>query len=200
MTGGFKTIAAVVMAAGQSKRMGTPKMALPWGKTTVIGRVVSVLQESGIQEIVVVTGGDEDEVKRALSGASARIAPNPQFKNTEMLRSFQIGITSLPEKVSATLVVLGDQPQIEMEVVRKVCERFLNRASKIVVPSFQMRRGHPWLVERALWSEILGLDSSMNLRSFLNTHADEIDYILTDRASILADLDTPEDYRDQRPK
>ena len=96
-------------------------------------------------------------------------------------------------------MVLGDQPQIEEGVVKGVCERFLTNAGKIVVPSYQMRRGHPWLVERSLWGEIFELGGGQSLRGFLNQHANEIDYLLTDRSSILADLDTPEDYRQQRP-
>jgi molybdenum cofactor cytidylyltransferase len=83
--------------------------------------------------------------------------------------------------------------------VRQVCESFRQQAARLIVPSFQMRRGHPWLVERSLWSEILGLLPPESPRDFLNRHAAEILYVEVDTPAILADLDTPQDYQNARP-
>jgi molybdenum cofactor cytidylyltransferase len=98
----------------------------------------------------------------------------------------------------ATLICLGDQPQIEERSVRSVCEAFLKSESNLVVPSYQMRRGHPWLVARPLWQEILAMrDQSM--REFLNLHTQEIEYVNLNTPTILQDLDTFDDYLKYKP-
>lgn len=78
--------------------------------------------------------------------------------------------------------------------MRMVCEAYVMRKPNIVVPSFQMRRGHPWLVARPLWEELLLMSPPQSPRDFLNAHQDEIQYVNLDDPNILADLDTPEDY------
>jgi len=191
--------AAVVLAAGQSRRMGRPKMILPWGQTTVIGQVVSVLFEAGVSQVVVVTGGAGAQVAEALQGQPVRLAENPAYADGEMLSSVQVGLAALPADCPAALIVLGDQPQIEAGVVKALLARYCAGASALIVPSYQMRRGHPWLIERCLWAELLEPGAS-TMRDFLNAHAAEIDYLSVQTASVLQDLDTPHDYDRFKPK
>lgn len=192
-------IGAVVLAAGQSRRMGRPKMVLPWGSTTVLGQVVHTLYSADVDPIVVVTGGAEDQVVPMLRGLPVITVDNPFYMQSEMLLSLQSGLKAMPKNVVAVLVCLGDQPQIELEVILNVIEHFCATMNPIVVPSFQMRRGHPWLVERNLWGEILSLDKESSLRQFLHAHQDEIEYVDVSTGSILKDLDTPEDYAAEAP-
>ena len=193
------TVGAVVTAAGASKRMGRPKMVLPWGEETVIEQVVRVLSDSHVAPIVVVTGGAHEKVVAALQNEPVTIVHNEEYETTEMLQSLQLGLSALPDDVHASLVVLGDQPQITREVVGRVIERFAQSHSPLVVPSYQMRRGHPWLVARVYWNEILELGRDEFLRSFLAAHALDIDYLVVDTAAILSDLDTPQDYYREKP-
>ena len=194
-----QSVAAVVLAAGRSRRMGQPKMILPWGDTTVIGRVVGVLHQAAIQRVVVVTGGARRQVEAALSGSAVKLVFNPRFAQEEMLVSLQLGLRALENDAAAALVVLGDQPQIKVEVVQLILDRYRARQAPLVVPSFQMRRGHPWLVERRLWKSILELRSACTMRDFLNQCANQIDYLMVETSSVLQDLDTPKDYQRQRP-
>jgi molybdenum cofactor cytidylyltransferase len=92
------------------------------------------------------------------------------------------------------LIGLGDQPQVQEGIVSLICEAYQSTHSPLIVPSFQMRRGHPWLVARKFWNELLDMKSPETPRDFLNKHAKEIHYVETNTSSILADLDTPEDY------
>lgn len=193
-------IAAVVLAAGQSRRMGTTKINLPWGKTTVLGAVISTLLEASIEEIVIVTGDHPVQGLPSEILSRIRFVSNPFAQETEMLTSLQVGLRAMKPEITAALVVLGDQPQMETAVVRAILEAHHQRKSPLVVPSFQMRRGHPWLVGRALWEEILTFPPRQTLRDFLNRHAAEIDYLPLKRESILQDLDTPEDYEKFRPR
>lgn len=192
-------VGAVVMAAGVSKRMGRPKMVLQWGGGTVIEQVVHVLSDLKVASIVVVTGGSHDQVVDALRGFPVTIVYNRQFEETDMLQSLQLGLSALPEDIQAGLVVLGDQPQISADVVKGVIKRFAEAQEPLVVPSYQMRRGHPWLAARVYWDEIMRMGRDQSLRDFLASHANEIYYLVVDTPAILSDLDTPEDYQREKP-
>jgi branched-subunit amino acid aminotransferase/4-amino-4-deoxychorismate lyase/CTP:molybdopterin cytidylyltransferase MocA len=170
-------------------------MLLPWGDTTVIGKVVSTLHTAGVIEPVIVTGRAAPEVKAALEAKPVRWAHNAEYETTEMLQSLQLGIRQLPEQAEALLIVLGDQPQIEADVIQQVIWTFAEHHSTLIIPSYQHRRGHPWLVHKSLWAELLAMPAEATLRQFLNRHADEIEYLNVDTSSVLMDLDTPEDYQ-----
>jgi molybdenum cofactor cytidylyltransferase len=192
-------IAAIVLAAGLSQRMGKPKMTLPWGDTTVIRQVVSTLIAAGIKDIYIVTGANRSQIESELHDLPVNIVYNPQYQDGEMLRSLQVGITSIKEAIKATLIVLGDQPQIQIKTIEAVVVEFIQTKSKIVVPSYRMRRGHPWLIEKSLWLEIIALKPDKTLRDFLQENRDLIHYFFVDTPTILEDLDTPEDYLKYKP-
>jgi len=180
--------------------MGQPKMLLPWGETTVIGQVVETLARAGVTEIVVVAGGERAEVEKALQGTPAQVVYNPEYRDGEMLHSFQVGLSNLLVRdISAALVVLGDQPQIEEKVARSVIEGQPADPYRIVVPSYRLRRGHPWLLPRAWWEAAMALKPPKTLRDFLSEHEGMIDYLVVDTPTVLQDLDTPDDYRQSAP-
>jgi len=191
-------ITALILAAGQSKRMGKPKMLLPWGETSVLEKVISTFKAAEVDDILVVTGGDRERVE-ALIRDSARTVFNPSYAKRDMLSSVQVGLTELRPQVEAVLVGLGDQPQVRERSVQLVIEAYRKSGASISVPSYRMRRGHPWLVARDHWDEILAMRSPASLRDFLSDHAGEIQYVEVDNDSILQDLDTPEDYLKFRP-
>lgn len=192
-------ISAIILAAGQSRRMGQPKMLLPWGTLTVIEHVITTCLNAGVEDIVVITGGAHEQVEKVIAQYPVRRIYNSGYANGEMLSSLQLGLMAMSNQVQAALVGLGDQPQVQERSVRRVCEAYRESQSRLVVPSFQMRRGHPWLVARPLWDELLQIKPPESPRDFLNRHAGEIRYVEVDTPSILADLDTPEDYQKSRP-
>ena len=104
-------ISAIILAAGQSKRMGQPKMVLPWGKSTVIEQVVMTFLQAGIEDILVVTGGAHEVVEKTLDPYPVRKIYNPDYAAGEMLSSLQLGLSKLHREAQAVLVGLGDQPQ-----------------------------------------------------------------------------------------
>jgi molybdenum cofactor cytidylyltransferase len=187
-------LGVLILAAGLSSRMGRPKMLLPWQGSTVIQSVVNAYISSGIGEIIVVTGGGRQEIENLLSGLPVRLVFNPLFKNGEMLDSLKIGLHSFSEGTNAAMIALGDQPRIRSAEIELVVDGYLHSEAPLVVPSYQMRRGHPWVVERPLWSEILNLEIPRTLRNFLQDNSGAIHYISVDTPSILMDMDTPEDY------
>jgi molybdenum cofactor cytidylyltransferase len=195
-------ITAILLAAGQSNRMGRPKLLLPWGRVTVLEQVVSLFSGVGLEEIIVVTGAGrapiESLVARLAQEHPVRTVHNPEYAHDQMLRSIQTGMAALGAKTDGALIGLGDQPQVRKDTMERICSAFIQNKSLLVIPSFQNRRGHPWLVARPLWEEILALPCATIPRQFLNMHADQMEYVAGDE-SILQDLDTPEDYASQRP-
>jgi molybdenum cofactor cytidylyltransferase len=195
-------ISAILLAAGLSSRMGQPKLLLPWGRTTVLERVVSTFAAAGMEEIIVVTGGAREQIEGLVAGLAkdfpVRAVYNPEYSHGEMLSSIQSGLAGLNSSICAALIGLGDQPQVREETVRRICAVYIKTRSPLVIPSFQNRRGHPWLAAFTLWPKILALPISTTPRQFLNSYAGQVEYVAADR-SILQDLDTPEDYAHQRP-
>jgi len=192
-------IGAVVLSAGLSQRMGKPKMVLPWGDQTVIEKVISTLLATEVIEVVVVTGGINEEIKAALSGRPVQIVFNPDYADGIMLNSLRVGLEALKQDLEAALIALGDNPQIEERTVEMIVNEYKNVQSRIIVPSYNMRRGHPWLVDKSLWHALAQWDINRTLRDFLNQYSEEIHYLNVDTPSVVMDLDTPEDYESQKP-
>jgi molybdenum cofactor cytidylyltransferase len=191
-------ISAIILAAGESKRMGQPKMLLPWDKSTVLQTVITTFQTSGIKDILVVTGGAHEQVD-ALVGQTVQIVYNKNYARGEMLSSIQTGLKTKMSESRAILIALGDQPQVQTRCIQHILQEYKRTNASLIVPSYKMRRGHPWLVARELWDEILKMPFGDTSREFLNRHAHDIHYVQLDTPTILQDLDTPEDYLSSLP-
>jgi molybdenum cofactor cytidylyltransferase len=180
--------------------MGQPKMLLPWGEHNVIRQVTTTVLGNGVTTPIIVTGRSAEEVRLSLHDLPVRFAHNPAYETTEMLESLQAGMRCLPQEADAFLVVLGDNPQIEGQTIRQICREFFTRDLALIIPSHQYRRGHPWLIRKNLWPELLAMPATDTLRLFLNRHAQDIHYLNVDTPSILMDLDTLDEYHRQKPE
>lgn len=191
-------IAAVIAAAGQSKRMGNPKQLLPWGERTVMATVVDNLGRAGVDPVFCVIGHREDEMRAALDGSAARIVVNQDYADQEMLASYQAGIAVLAHEgsteVVGTLLALVDQPHVGSEIIRQVIDAALISPGRIIIPSHDMRRGHPIFLPRRLWPALLALNEHGSLRVLLGKYAGDIVYVNIGSDAILRDMDTPAEY------
>lgn len=195
-------INAIIPAAGLSTRMGgpTPKQLLPWRGHTVVEQVVTTLLQAGMlpADIVVVTGHQRSAVEAVLARHGVRCVFNPRYAAGDMLSSLQAGLRSLPAGCTGALLALADQPQMQVETVQQVVAAFAaSDERELVAPSYQMRRGHPIMLPAWLWPEVLALSPEASLRTVINQHAAAIRYVVVDTPTILADLDTPEQYRNE---
>jgi molybdenum cofactor cytidylyltransferase len=192
------SIAAVIAAAGQSRRMGRPKQLLPWADRTVIETVVANLGAAGVDQIVCVIGHREDEMRAVLDESTARIVVNQHYADQEMLASYQVGMATLSDDDSdasvGTLLALVDQPHVGSEIIQQVVEAALASPDNIIIPSHNMRRGHPIFLPRRLWPELLALNDHESLRMLLDRNASGIVYVNIESDAILGDMDTPEEY------
>jgi molybdenum cofactor cytidylyltransferase len=200
----MNSVTAIILAAGQSRRMGRAKVLLPWGKQSVLGQIVASLTAGGLDDIAVITGAEREAVEaevRRLSGEfPVRSVFNSNYLAGDMFSSIQTGLAAAPPPAEAALIALGDQPKLEPETVRKVLGAYANSLGPLIVPSFDYRRGHPWLVRRELWPELTAPHGRETARDFLQRHAHLIEYVTVQTPSILQDIDTPEDYERERPE
>jgi CTP:molybdopterin cytidylyltransferase MocA len=174
--------------------MGQPKINLPWGNTTVLGQVVRTLLAGGVTDLVVVTGADAPAAGQDWPPDRVRCLPLPEAELGDMLASLRFGLSHLRPQTGAALIMPGDMPAVPVAVIQAVAAVWQVEGKALVVPSVHMRRGHPWLAARHLWSEIAALRPGLTLRDFLNRHASQIHYVPVDAPGVLLDLDTPEDY------
>jgi molybdenum cofactor cytidylyltransferase len=184
-------IAAILLAAGRSSRMGAFKPLLPFGNKTVIECCIDYLREGGVDTIVVVLGHRADDVRRKLSGVTFAVNPDP---DSEMGASIAAGLRALPDAAQATLIALSDHPAVPAKVVSSLLEDWRGGA-RIVVPTWQDRGGHPVLVDLSFKSELLSPDSRGGLRAFLDSHRSEVQRRAVDSPYIARDMDTWDDYR-----
>jgi molybdenum cofactor cytidylyltransferase len=193
-------VAAVVLAAGSSSRMGQAKQLLAWPRGgTVLGAVVQRLQASGVSEVVVVVGQGREAVQAAVTAAARPDGPpvrtvfNLDFAVAEMARSLAVGLEALPANCLAALVALGDQPQMRPEVVATLMGRWRSTQAPVVAPFFEGQRGHPLLFDLAIWEAVRALPASANPRQAVQA-AGQVERVDVEDDSILRDMDTPEAY------
>lgn len=194
-----RPIGAVVLAAGMSRRMGQPKVLMPWvGQRTIIEHILDQLILARVDHIVVVTGHYRAEVEARAAILGVPTVFNPDYAEGEMLSSLKVGLAALPPQVAGALVVLGDQPRIQPRIVGQIMMAYAEGKGCLVVPSYEMKRGHPILVDRRYWAELQALSANESLRTLLQAHASEIAYVTVDTDSVLRDVDTPDDYAQER--
>lgn len=187
-------ICAIVLAAGESRRMGCQKLLLPFGKTTVIGHVVDELLRSALDAVYVVVGHERNRISDQLSRRSMTIVTNPNYK-LGMLSSVRCGLQALPQQCEKVLVALGDQPAITSELVNQMIQSSSATNKGILVPLYRGKRGHPILFSIRYRDEIMTSFDNVGLRGLLQAHPDDIFQLSVSTPAILSDIDCPEDYR-----
>jgi len=199
MSGSAGEVAGLVLAAGRSRRMGSAKLTLPWRDgRTVVEAVVAALRDGGVGRIGVVVGGDRRAVEQALPGSNVEFVENPRFADDEMLGSIQVGLRAMGYDPTAALLTPGDLPAIRPATVRALIDAWGESGDAICVPVCEGRRGHPVLLPRRAWPEVLALASGESLRSYLRLHAAELRPVEVPDPGIHADIDSPADYHGRR--
>jgi CTP:molybdopterin cytidylyltransferase MocA len=184
---------AIVIAAGESRRMGRMKPLLPLGSRTVLQRVVDGLLASGLSPVTVVLGHRADEVAECLQGRPVEITVNENYRQG-MLSSIQWGVKRLPPECPALLLALGDQPDVPPSVLPALIEEWTAHPGSIVVPTYNGKRGHPILIDSLYRPALLALRDPQTLRDLVHAPGTVRREVPTDAEGLLLDLDTPEDY------
>ncbi|MGB1287220.1 MAG: selenium cofactor biosynthesis protein YqeC, partial [Aggregatilineales bacterium] len=196
-----RAVGAIVVAAGKSSRMGQPKVLLPWiDNRSIIEHITRQLIRARLSHINVVTGYYATDVKRLIKPYEVKTVHNRSHRTGEMFSSLRTGLKAMPDNISAALLVLGDQPRIQPKIIYDILSAYAQGKGRLIIPSFQRRRGHPILIDRRYWQEILSASRNTTLRDIINTHSDDIHYVNVNTDSVLRDVDTPDDYAEERRK
>ena len=184
----------VVLAAGESRRMGTPKQLLPFGDRTILERVVDTLLAARMEEIIVVLGHLADRVRTVLGDRRVRTVVNETYQQG-MLSSVKCGVRAIPTDGDAVVLALGDQPQIEQGVVREIIARYREGLAGIVIPRYGEKKGHPIVIDLHKYrDDILTLPEGVGLNALMQAHGDDVRLIEVGTEDIIRDIDYREDY------
>ncbi len=193
-------VTAVVLAAGESKRMGSAKQLLPWGRTTVLGQTIDNLRLSGVNDIVVVSGHEREAIEAVAHKLGVVSIYNPRFAAGEMLSSLQAAVSRFSDNIEAILVMLADQPMVRAQTIDQLLVDYWTCKGKLIAPIFKGERGNPVLMDRQFFAELLALPQGSAPRDLVRRHHDELNLVEVDTDSVLQDLDRPEQYERLRPK
>jgi molybdenum cofactor cytidylyltransferase len=191
-------IFAVVPAAGHSTRMGRPKLSLPLGNRAVLECVVGALRAGGVDRAIVVVGPHVPELAALAVAAGADVCSlataTPDMRATVEYGLRWIEVKYDPKPDDWWLLAPADHPTLDPQIVRRLVESAAQSSHSIVVPAFRGRRGHPTLLS---WRHVAGigaLPADQGINTYLRTQRGETLELDVERESILADLDTPDDY------
>ena len=183
-------LAAVVLAAGKSSRMGSNKLLLKVGDRRVIEHILLSLKP---METIVVTGHRPEDITEIAEALGAKTVHNPDYEEG-MTTSFQAGLRALDPEVEAVFMVLSDTFGFSAELLEWMADAMEDKSEPLIVsPVYQWKRGHPVLFRRPLFEEFLGLEAEETMKDIVNRHNDQHKYVESD-IWCRTDLDTPEDY------
>jgi molybdenum cofactor cytidylyltransferase len=187
-------IAAILLAAGRSRRMGAFKPLLPFGNRLVVEACIGNLLEGGVEEIVVVTGHRADEIRERLAHLPVSFAVNAEAES-EMSVSIARGVEQIPNHAEAVFIALVDQPAIPPEVIRLLIAERRRTGAHLVQPEHKGRGGHPVLIDLNFREELLNLDSQRGLRALFEIHRETALRVPVASPYVVRDMDTWDDYR-----
>jgi molybdenum cofactor cytidylyltransferase len=186
-------VVAIVLAAGQSSRMGAFKPLLPFGDTTVIEHTIDYLRRGGIETIIVVVDHRAADIKNHLENCGLIFVTNPDA-DSAMAASILIGLRELPHDARAIVITPVDHPAVPAEIVTRLINEW-REGARLIIPTNEGRGGHPVLIDLSFHAELLKLDPSLGLKSFFDAHRNDVRRVAVNSNYIARDLDTWDDYR-----
>ncbi len=187
-------IRGLILAAGESSRMGTDKALLQYRGHTFLEHVITTLREAEVHPIVVVLGHHAEEIQRAIDLSGVEVVVNPDYRRGQTA-SLQAGLRQLESPdLEAIVLSLVDHPTVSPKTVWLLVQSFRRSQSPVVIPTTQGRRGHPVLVGRALFEELKQIRHEEGANSVVRKYRDKTEFVEVDDPGILLDIDSPETF------
>jgi CTP:molybdopterin cytidylyltransferase MocA len=183
-------ISAILLAAGQSTRMGSNKQLLPLAGKPFIRHCIDNLFEAGVNDIVVVLGPSGNQIEPVISELPVFIVWN-SVQESDMAGSVRIGVNALPDNVTGVLVCLGDHPLVKATTIQKISDHFVTHPDKIIIPRYDGKKGHPTLFPRAVIEEIFAVST---LRDIVHRSHNRLAFLDISDPGVTMDIDTPKDF------
>lgn len=193
-------IAALILAAGPSSRLGRPKQVEPWGDTTLLGRVVKEMAETPVDEVWVVLGANMDAVLEAVDLSDFGLVENPEWSEG-IASSLRVGLDAINRmsKSEWALLVMGDQPGVGPEVVTALIEHSRRTRSTVIIPKYRYATGTPVLVARSLWPRLMSMEGDGDPEQLFAAHPEWIDEVWFEDLAP-RDVNTELDVQELRPR
>ena len=189
-------IVAVILAAGESSRMGRPKPLLPIKEESFLQHIIGILKSSKVGAVKAVLGHKADEIQRKTDFSGCEVVINKDYKQGQ-LSSLITAINSLPkEGVDGILLCLVDHPYISTSLVNRMIDSFYQSEKYIIVPTYKAKRGHPVIFSNQLFPELLKASPKVGAREVLRNNPDKILELATEERGIIKDIDLPQDVKE----
>lgn len=188
-------IAAVVLAAGSSERMGSAnKLHLPIDGVPLLRGSLETLLTSNVEEVVVVLGHEQESTRALIDDLPLRLVYNEAHSSGQMT-SVHCGLTALRAAYNGVIIALGDQPALSIADINRLIDAFLNRiGGEVVVPTYQGKRGNPIIISESCRADILAGTRNLGCRKFIEKNPELVRMIEMPNPSVVIDLDTPQQY------
>ena len=186
-------ISAILLAAGESNRMGQPKQLLPFGQSTILERTIDNLLDSAISETIVVMGYKEEEIRKTIADKPVKIAINPDYQQG-MSTSIIAGLKQINKRARAVLIALSDQPFVDSQTITSLVEAFIANNKGIIIPVYRGKRGNPVIFAIRYKGELLNLKGDTGGREIIKRHPDDVLEVAVNCEGVLLDIDTMESY------
>jgi len=192
-TDGNRNVAAIILAAGRSTRMGGPnKLLAELGGKTLVRIVTEQALVSKAKGVIVVTGHQAEQVEKALQGLNVKFVRNPDFAQG-LAGSVKAGVAAVPDSADGAVICLGDMPLIDAHLIDRLIEAFApDRGNLIAVPVSDGRRGNPVLWSRRFFNELMTLDGDIGARHLIAKHSEAVAEVPVDGHGAFLDIDTPQ--------
>ena len=196
----IKWVSAILLGAGESKRMGRDKLVLPWGKKTVLSHCLEILLRSMTREVVVVARSRNEELEEKINAYPAfmrkkiKVVVNPDYPGG-MSSSIRMGLKSLDSKTEGVLIALGDQPLLKASTINALIGAFFRGKRKIAVPFYHNQRGNPVLFGRGYIRDLMRLRGDTGGRAIIENHPEEVVRVRTRSEAVIRDMDTWGEYK-----
>jgi molybdenum cofactor cytidylyltransferase len=187
-------VSAILLAAGQSKRMGELKQLMPFGQSTIVEQAVDNLLGSAVDEVIVVVGYRAEDVVKAVAAKPIKLVINPDYAQG-MSTSIIAGLNLVHSGVRGVMLALGDQPLVDSQTISRLIDEFYNHDKGIVVPTYQGRRGHPIIFAIKYKEKLLKLGGDVGGRKIIKDNPDDVLDVAVDSESVVADFNTTDDYQ-----
>jgi molybdenum cofactor cytidylyltransferase len=192
--------AAIVLAAGASRRLGRPKQLEPWGDTNLLGRVVAAALDLPVDEVWVVVGSGADRILEEVDLGGAGVIENPEWEEG-IASSLRVGLDALTRlsRAERAVILMGDQPDVSPEIVGALLDSHRSSGRPVSIPKYRYTLGNPVVVDRSLWSRVMSLEGDEGAMRLWRAHPEWVNEVwFPDQAP--RDIDTEGDVTELRPR